>query len=61
MKKEYVEKFKRYNIKKDFLFVISDCFVDDVIKWFLVDFGKIFSYILKVKEFDVEYVGKYKD
>ena len=39
----------------------SDCLVDDVTKWPSVDLGKIFSYILKLKEFDAEYVRKYKD
>ena len=39
----------------------SDCLVDDVTRWPSVDLGKIFSYILKIKEFDAEYVGKYKD
>ena len=61
LKKEYAEKLKRHNIKKDPLSVTSDCLVDDVTKWPSVDLGKIFSYILKLKEFDAEYVGKYKD
>ena len=39
----------------------SDCLVDDVTKWPSVDLGKIFSYILKLKEFDADHVGKYKD
>ena len=30
-------------------------------KWPSVDLGKIFSYMLKLKEFDAEYIGKYKD
>jgi len=61
LKKEYAEKLKRHNIKKDPLSVTSDCLVDDVTKWPSVDLGKVFSYILKLKEFDAEYIGKYKD
>ena len=30
-------------------------------KWPEIDDGKLFSYILKVKAVDVEYIGKYKD
>lgn len=34
---------------------------DSVEKWPCVDLGKVFSYILSHKEFDSEYIGKYKD
>ena len=61
LKKEYAEKLKRHNIKKDPLSVTSDCLLDDVTKWPSVDLGKIFSCILKIKEFDAEYVGKNKN
>ena len=61
LRNEYAEKLKRHNIKRDPLSVTSDCLVDDVTKWPLVDLGKIFSYMLRLKEFDAEYVGKYKD
>ena len=54
-------KSTRNNIKKDPLSVTSDCLVDDVTKRPSLAFGKIFSYVLKIKEFDAEYVGKYKD
>ena len=30
-------------------------------KWPKIDDGKLFSYILRVKAVDVEYIGKYKD
>ena len=33
---------------------------NDVSKWTLIDLGNIFSYILKHKEFDSDYIGKYK-
>jgi len=62
LKNKYAEKLKRHNInKKEPLSVTSDCPVDDVTKWPSLDLGRIFSYILKIKEFDAEYVGKYKD
>ena len=35
--------------------------VDDITKWPPVTLGCIFSFILKVKDFDREYIGKYKD
>ena len=35
--------------------------VDDITKWPPVSPGSILSYILKVRDFDREYVGKYKD
>ena len=30
-------------------------------KWPSVDLGKLFNYIIGKKEFDLEYIGKYKD
>ena len=33
---------------------------NDVSKWPLIDLGKIFTFILKHKEFDTDYIGKYK-
>ena len=35
--------------------------IDDITKWPSVCLGSIFSYILKVRDFDREYVGEYKD
>eukprot|EP00795_Rhopilema_esculentum_P013367 gene13367-4222_t len=34
---------------------------DDVLKWPKIDVGTIFSYILKVRDFDYDYIGRYKD
>ena len=34
---------------------------DDILKWPKIDVGTIFSYILKVRDFDYDYIGKYKD
>lgn len=35
--------------------------VDDMTKWPPVDLGKIVAYVLSNKEFDSDYIGKYKD
>ena len=35
--------------------------VDDFTKWPLITLGVIFSHILKRKEFNLDYIGKYKD
>ncbi|CAH3185090.1 unnamed protein product, partial [Porites lobata] len=39
----------------------SDAWIDDVKEWPEVDDGKLFSYILRTKAVDVDYIGKYKD
>lgn len=35
--------------------------VDDITSWPKIDLGIIFEYILNVRDFDTEYIGKYKD
>ena len=35
--------------------------IDDVTKWPVTTTGTIFSYILKKRDFDADYIGKYKD
>ena len=35
--------------------------IDDIVLWPHIDTGVIFVYILKVKDCDLEYVGRYKD
>ena len=35
--------------------------IDDILQWPHIDTGVIFAYILKVKDCDLEYVGRYKD
>jgi hypothetical protein len=39
----------------------EQAWLDDVQKWPEIDDGKLFSYILRVKAVDVDYIGKYKD
>ncbi len=38
----------------------SKDWVDDVSKWPHIDLGKVFSYVLKKKAFESEYIGQYK-
>ena len=35
--------------------------IDDLTAWPKVNLGNIFEYILRMKEFDEKYIGKYKD
>ena len=35
--------------------------IDDLTRWPFITLGNIFSYILKKKDFDADYIGKYKD
>ena len=35
--------------------------IDDLTKWPYVTLGNIFSYILKKRDFDTDYIGKYND
>ena len=35
--------------------------VDNIIQWPRVDVGVIFSYILRVRDFDADYIDRYKD
>ena len=39
----------------------DDAWKDNVAHWTQLDDGKLFSYILKVKAVDGDYIGKYKD
>ena len=57
---EYLKRLADNNLQDPW--VIPDCdFVNDVSKWPGVDLGNIFSYILRVKAVDSEYIGKHKD
>ena len=48
------------NISDPYL-VPTESRFNDITKWCASNSGKIFEYILKLKDFDYEYVGKYKD
>ena len=41
--------------------VSEDPKISDITKWMAITAGNIFEYILRVKDFDCEYIGKYKD
>ena len=60
LKTEYEENLKLYNIP-DPLTIKEDKKSDDITMWPPVHCGTIYSYILKVRDFDVDYVGRYKD
>ena len=59
LEKEYEARLKYGDISDPKLLPDGE-WKNDVAKWPLMDLGKIFSFILEHKEFDVDYVGKYK-
>lgn len=61
IKKEYERRLKGNGIKTDPNAVPDDSWADNVQTWPEIDDGKLFSYILRVKAVDVDYIGKYKD
>ena len=61
IKEEYSRRLTSNGIKTDQNTILHDAWIDDVKQWSEVDDGKLFSYILRTKAVDVEYVGKYKD
>ena len=56
---EYESRLKLGNIP-DPVKIPSDQWKEDVTIWPLVDMGKIFTFILKHKEFETDYIGRYK-
>lgn len=61
IKEEYTRRLKSNEIKSDPNNIPHDAWIDDVKQWPEIDDGKLFSYILRTKAVDVEYIGKYKD
>lgn len=61
IKEEYSRRQTSNGIKTDPNTIPHDAWIDDVKAWPEVDDGKLFSYILRTKAVDVEYIGKYKD
>ena len=57
--KEYEDRLAQGNIPDPYSIAEKD-WKNDVTKWPLLDLGKIFTFILKHKEFDADYIGKYK-
>lgn len=57
---EYDKRLKEFKIC-DPLSIETEKHSDDFLKWPKLDLGNIFNYILKVRDFDIDYVGRYKD
>ena len=60
LKAEYSKRLREFNILDQKIFE-KELRVDDLTVWPNVNLGNICEYILRMKEFDKEYVGKYKD
>ena len=60
LKEEYSKRVKEFNIL-DSQNIEKELQIDDLNVWPKVNLGNIFEYILRMKEFDKEYIGKYKD
>ena len=58
---EYTKRLKTNRLKTDPNELPKQAWLHDVQKWPKIDDGKLFSYILRVKAVDVDYIGKYKD
>ena len=57
---EYRKRLREFNIL-DPKNIEKELQVDDLTVWPKVNLGNIFEYILRMKEFDKDYIGKYKD
>ena len=60
VKKEYQQRLS-HNNAPDPNEICPDQWIDDVTLWPDLDWAKLFSFILKEKAVDSEYIGKYKD
>ena len=61
IREEYVKRLESNAIETDPKELPDETWVDDVQQWPKIDDGKLFSFILRVKAVDVDYIGKYKD
>lgn len=61
IKQEYSRRLSRNGIKTDPKSLPNDSWTDNIQEWPEIDDGKLFSYILRVKAVDADYIGKYKD
>ena len=60
LKEEYRKRLAEYALP-DPKQIPSDSKVDDITSWPPITLGSIFEYILNVRDFNTEYIGKYKD
>ena len=60
LEEEYSKRLREFNIT-DPKNIEKESQVDDLNAWPNVNLGNIFEYILRMKGFDKEYIGKYKD
>ena len=61
LKLEYNSRLARHGIVTDPNLLPTNVWQDNISEWPEVDDGKLFSYILRVKAVDVDYIGVYKD
>lgn len=60
LNKEYKRRLTTHNAP-DPKEISADQWIDDVSSWPDLDEGRLFSFILKHKAVDLDYIGKYKD
>ena len=60
LKLDYENRLQKFKIC-DPLSIEPSKRIDDILQWLHMDTGVIFAYILKVKDCDLECVGRYKD
>ena len=61
LKSDYQSRLDQNSISIDPKTIKEDKKINDEKLWPPIDLGKIFAYILRLEEFDYEYIGKYKD
>ena len=60
LKLDYENRLQKFKIC-DPLSIEPSKRIDDILLWLHIDTGVTFAYILKVKNYDLEYVGRFKD
>ena len=60
LKKDYRKRLIEFGLS-DPLEISADKKIDDMTTWPPISLGHIFEYILNVRDFNTEYIGKYKD
>ena len=60
LKLNYENRLQKFKIR-DPLSIEPSKRINDILQWSHIDTGVIFAYMLKVKDCDLEYVGRYKD